>query len=305
MENGARGPDIDKPADDAGSYFLYSVYSFNDGLIMSILLFGTCEYRTGQKDLFRTWHLLVPAPSCSAFWIFLKTVERKLMENRCTYTILFDVAVFYRGLLLHLVDGIISTISIERYIYKNLFLDPELKTKKTMRPLAPGSRINHPKYGKGVITNATAQHYYVSFIETGIETIELEEEFEVIEALDYELDLVSFYEVESTLKKLLQRWSDITPTVKIADRWKDGTLILKPKQRDLAEKEIPIDTFFHKIVMVRDRLRVMEQKINSSELDDAAKVDLQQYITRIYGSLTTFNVLFKDKRDYFVGERSK
>lgn len=174
-----------------------------------------------------------------------------------------------------------------------------------MIPLAPGSRINHPKYGKGVVTNTTSQHYFVSFIEKGIETIELEDEFEVIEALDYELDLVSFYEVESTLKKLLQRWSDITPNVKIADRWKDGTMVLKPKQRDLAEKEIPIDTFFHKIVMVRDRLRVMEQKINSSDLDDASKVDLQQYITKIYGSLTTFNVLFKDKRDHFVGERSK
>ncbi|WP_417602049.1 hypothetical protein [Owenweeksia hongkongensis] len=175
-----------------------------------------------------------------------------------------------------------------------------------MKPLAPGSRINHPKYGKGVITNATSQHYYVSFIESGIETIELESEFEVIEALNYELDLVSFYEVETTLRHLLQRWSDITPTVKIADRWKDGTMVLKPKQRDLAEKEIPIDTFFHKIVMVRDRLRVMEQKINSSkDLDDATKVDLQQYITKIYGSLTTFNVLFRDKEDHFVGERSK
>jgi hypothetical protein len=69
---------------------------------------------------------------------------------------------------------------------------------------------------------------------------------------------------------------------------------------------MPIDTFFHKIVMVRDRLRVMEQKINSSKnLDDQEKVDLQQYITRIYGSLTSFNVLFKNKSDQFVGERSK
>lgn len=174
-----------------------------------------------------------------------------------------------------------------------------------MKLLAPGSRLDHPELGKGVVTNVTNQHYYVSFIESGIETIDLDAEFEVIEALDYELDLVSFYEVETTLRKMLQRWSDITPNVKIAERWSGGTLILKPGQRDLSEKEIPIDTFFHKIVMVRDRLRVMEQKINSSDLDDSAKVDLQQYITRIYGSLTTFNVLFKDKRDHFVGERSK
>ncbi len=174
-----------------------------------------------------------------------------------------------------------------------------------MKLLAAGSRIQHPELGKGVITNVTPQHYYVSFIDSGIETIALDDSFEIIEALDYELDLVSFYEVESSLRKLLQQYSDITPTVKIGDRWKDGTLVLQPGQRDLASKEIPIDTFFHKIVMVRDRLRVMEQKINASALDDAAKVDLQQYITRIYGSLTTFNILFKYKEEGFVGEKSK
>jgi hypothetical protein len=70
-------------------------------------------------------------------------------------------------------------------------------------------------------------------------------------------------------------------------------------------KEVPIDVFFHKITMVRDRIRVMEQKINASNLDEAEKIDLQQYITRIYGSLTTFNVLFKSTSDYFVGEKSK
>ncbi len=175
-----------------------------------------------------------------------------------------------------------------------------------MQLLAPGSRINHPEYGKGVVTNVTTRHYFVSFIEKGVETIDLDADFEVIEALEYDLDLVSFYEVESTLKKLLQRWSDVSEKVTIGDRWKGGKLIMEPGEAGLANKEVPIDTFFHKIVMVRDRIRVMEQKINSSkELDDATKVDLQQYITRIYGSLTTFNVLFKYKEDYFVGERSK
>lgn len=175
-----------------------------------------------------------------------------------------------------------------------------------MKLLAPGSRIIHPEMGKGVVTNVTSLHYYVSFIESGVETIAIDSEFEVIEALEYDLDLVSFYEVESTLRKMLQRWSDITPNVKIADKWKGGTLLMQPGQTGLADKEVPIDTFFHKIVMVRDRLRVMEQKINANkEIDDALKVDLQQYITRIYGSLTTFNVLFKDKEDQFIGEKSK
>ncbi len=83
-------------------------------------------------------------------------------------------------------------------------------------------------------------------------------------------------------------------------------MIIEPKDTTLASKEIPIDTFFHKIVMVRDRIRVMEQKINSSKtLDDQDKIDLQQYITRIYGSLTTFNVLFKLKSDQFVGAKTK
>jgi hypothetical protein len=175
-----------------------------------------------------------------------------------------------------------------------------------MKLLAPGSRINHPALGKGVVTNVTNLHYYVSFIESGIETIALDADFEIIEALDYELDLVSFYEVETSLKRILQKWNDLGPMVsKIADKWKGGTLSLAPADSNLSCKELPIDTFFHKIVMVRDRVRVMEQKINSSPLDDADKVDLQQYITRIYGSLTTFNVLFKDKDDYFVGSRKE
>ena len=83
-------------------------------------------------------------------------------------------------------------------------------------------------------------------------------------------------------------------------------MILKPGDAGLASKSIPIETFFHKIVMARDRLRVMEAQINAHKvLSDTEKVELQQYITRIYGSFTTFNVLFRDKQDFFVGQKGE
>ena len=174
-----------------------------------------------------------------------------------------------------------------------------------MELLGIGSRIEHPTLGKGVVTNVTSKHYWVSFIESGLETIDLDSDFEVIESLNDDVDTVSFYDVERSLAKILKKWGDTHEKVAIADKWKGGTLVLEPGT-DTSNKEIPIDTFFHKIVMVRDRIRVMEQKINSSKnLDDQEKVDLQQYITRIYGSLTSFNILFKNKSDQFVGERSK
>tara|TARA_Y100000815_G_scaffold273787_1_gene305970 strand:+ start:646 stop:1182 length:537 start_codon:yes stop_codon:yes gene_type:complete len=172
--------------------------------------------------------------------------------------------------------------------------------------LAIGSRINHPEFGKGVITNVDSRMYWVTFIDNGLETIPLDDDFEVIEASEDDLDTVSFYEVERTLREILKKWSDASEIVPIADKYKGGTLILQPKDVNLANKELPMETFFHKIVMLRDRLRVMEQKINShSGLDDQDKVDLQQYITRCYGSLTTFNVLFKNNSQQFKGDSSK
>ena len=172
--------------------------------------------------------------------------------------------------------------------------------------LGIGSRINHPEFGLGVVTNVTAKMYWVTFIENGLETIDVDDDFEVIEGVEDEVDTVSFYEVEKTMRDLLKRYSDISEIVPIADKWKGGTLVMQPGDQNLSSKEIPIDTFFHKIVMVRDRIRVMEQKINSSSsLDDQDKVDLQQYITRMYGSLTTFNVLFKNKSQQFKGSSTK
>ena len=174
-----------------------------------------------------------------------------------------------------------------------------------MKILGIGSRINHSEFGKGVITNVTATDYWVTFIENGLETIELDSEFEIIEASDNDVDTVSLLDIEKSLRNILQRYSDVGPAVAIADKWKGGKLIMDPGQAGVQGKEVPIDTFFHKIVMVRDRVRVMEQKINASKLEESDKIELQQYITRIYGSLTTFNVLFKGTADYFVGEKSK
>ncbi|MCB0445480.1 MAG: hypothetical protein R2812_09865 [Gelidibacter sp.] len=173
-----------------------------------------------------------------------------------------------------------------------------------MKLLGIGSRINHNNYGKGVVTNVTSKHYWVTFIDSGLETIDLDSNFEVIEAADGDVDAVSFFDVESSLVEILKKFSDVSEVVTIADKWKGGTLIMQPADSSLKANEVPIDTFFHKITMVRDRLRVMEQKINSSNLDEQEKIDLQQYITRCYGSLTTFNVLFKHKDHHFVGQKS-
>lgn len=171
--------------------------------------------------------------------------------------------------------------------------------------LGPGSRVNHPAYGPGVVVKVNVAAYSVCFIEHGLKLVGRDyQQWEIIEAIPTE-ENVTFNEAEKSLIKILKAWSDITELVPLGDKWAKGLMILKPEDESLKPKEIPIEVFFHKIVMVRDRLRVMEQRINASEkLTDAEKVELQQYITRIYGSLTTFNVLFKHKDDYFVGEKS-
>ena len=173
-----------------------------------------------------------------------------------------------------------------------------------MKILGISSRIDHPEHGKGVVTNVTSKHYWVTFIDKGLETIDIDSEFEIIEAAEDDVDTISFFEVERSLKAILRKWSDVSEVVAIADKWKGGKLILEPGDTNLQSKELPIDTFFHKITMVRDRLRVMEQKINSLNLEEQEKIDLQQYITRSYGSLTSFNVLFKLKSQQFVGQKS-
>lgn len=167
--------------------------------------------------------------------------------------------------------------------------------------LGIGSRVRHPAFGDGVIIKIYKVAYDVTFMTYGIKSVGRDyDQWEILEAIPAE-EVASFNEAEQALVRILRAYNGIDETIPLGDRWIDGTLILKPGEADLATKEMPIDTFFHKIVMVRDRLRVMEQRINASKLTDEEKVNLQQYITRIYGSLTSFNVLFKKKEDHFKG----
>jgi hypothetical protein len=172
--------------------------------------------------------------------------------------------------------------------------------------LGIGSRINHPEFGDGVVINYTAETLRVSFLSVGIK--EVAREFGgigIIEATDPDEDGLTLQDVEKTLVKILRRWSDATEPVQLAGKWSGGKIIMQPGDRSLSGKEVPIDAFFHKIVMIRDRMRTLEQRVNASKLTDEEKISIQQYITRIYGSLTTFNVLFKNQDDYFVGDKGK
>ena len=172
--------------------------------------------------------------------------------------------------------------------------------------LGVGSRVKDPAFGDGVVIRVHKAAYEVCFTLYGIKEFgKTYDKWQVKDAVTPEAE-VDFNALEKSLIKVLNYYSDVSQVVPLGDKWIGGTLILRPEDDSLKEKEIPIETFFHKIVMVRDRLRVMEQRINASkQLTDEEKINLEQYITRIYGSLTTFNVLFKYKDDQFIGEKSK
>ena len=170
--------------------------------------------------------------------------------------------------------------------------------------LGIGSRIRHANFGEGVVINLKSTSYVITFMQQGVKVIKLDAPLEIIEAVEPETDLVSLFDVEQSLTKILQKWLDSSETVALGDKWRGGKIILKPGRNDLSVKEMPIDGFFHKIVMVRDRLRVLEQRVNASTLTDEDKINIQQYITKIYGSLTSFNLLFKNTEHHFVGEKS-
>ncbi|HMI88873.1 MAG TPA: hypothetical protein VK550_32565 [Polyangiaceae bacterium] len=122
------------------------------------------------------------------------------------------------------------------------------------------------------------------------------------EEIDLDMDIATF---RSVLQEVLREELGIGEA-RIQPRFQGGELILKPGKEGTAEKRVPLESFFHKIVMIRDRLRVLEQRVNGhTGLTDEDKVTMQQYITACYGTLTTFNVLFADPADGFKGAAGK
>ena len=176
-----------------------------------------------------------------------------------------------------------------------------------MQELTVGTRVDHPRYGEGIISKDKITSYEIFFARGGkIEITKRNEDLEVMDApAEKPKNSLTLTEIERVLRFVLEEHSALQEIVSLSDKWTGGNMILQPANPSMKAKEVPIESFFHKIVMVRDRLRVLEQNINShAGLSDEEKVNMQQYITRIYGSLTSFNILFADKEHYFVGAKS-
>jgi hypothetical protein len=175
--------------------------------------------------------------------------------------------------------------------------------------LGIGSRVDHQHFGKGVVVD-TASEFHIIWFKSQQGTKSIAKDYEGLKTIE-EVEAepagpITIADIEQALSNILDQRLNDMQMVPIAQRWKRGNMILKPGDPTLQSKEISIETFFHKIVMVRDRLRVMEQKINAHKvMEDDEKVELQQYITAIYGSLTTFNVLFKETHHQFKGLSTK
>ncbi|MGZ4967138.1 MAG: hypothetical protein ACXWFY_02920 [Chthoniobacterales bacterium] len=169
-----------------------------------------------------------------------------------------------------------------------------------------GMKVLHPRYGVGVVRSLTEHTAEIAFddaprtIAPNSSELTSAEPTATLNDQQVPLEALVRQVAEATVEALgLEKRDAIVEG--LANRWQRGTLVMQSSDSSLQPKEVPLETFFHKIVMIRNNLRVLEQKVNASEkLSDADKFDLQQYITRCYGSLTTFNILFKNKEDQFV-----
>ena len=175
-----------------------------------------------------------------------------------------------------------------------------------MESLGLGSRVDHPHFGKGVVVEFGSEFNTIWFktLNTTKSIAKDYSELTLVENTGESLGSQGFTlaDMEQALDNILNQRLHEFQLVPMATKWYNGNLVMQPKDDSLQAKEIPIEVFFHKIVMVRDRLRLIEQKINSHKiLSDTEKVEMQQYITACYGSLTTFNVLFKETIHQFKG----
>lgn len=166
-------------------------------------------------------------------------------------------------------------------------------------------QVRHPRYGVGLIKALTEHTADISFddaprtVDPATSDLTIAEPTASLTEMQMPLSALIRQTAQSMVEALgLEKADQLVEG--LAARWQRGTLALQPADSALQAKEVPLETFFHKIVMIRNNLRVLEQKVNAHEkLSDADKFDLQQYITRCYGSLTTFNVLFRKKEDQF------
>lgn len=169
-----------------------------------------------------------------------------------------------------------------------------------------GMKVRHPQYGTGIVKTISEAVADIQFDDGARRTVAPEpsglepaEPQIAVSGLSVPLSQFINQTLESAIAKLgLQKPDDVVE--KLGLRWHGGKAVLHPSDPTLQTKEVPLEVLFHKIVMVRNNLRVLEQKINAHEkLSDGEKVEMQQYITKSYGSFTTFNILFKDKEDQF------
>jgi hypothetical protein len=174
-----------------------------------------------------------------------------------------------------------------------------------IQSLTVGLRVKHPQYGVGVVKAVSEHLAEIRFddalrsLDPEVSDVVLAEPTAAVSGL--EVSLGQF--VSSTVEKVIDSLGLERPGAVVEElgpRWQKGKLVLHPADPTLQTKEIPLEVFFHKIVGLRNQLRVLEQKVNAhAVLTDAEKVELQQYVSRCYGSLTTFNVLFQNKEDQF------